>query len=456
MIITVKNLQQQTFTIEFDPEKTVLELKKRIFNERGSEYIVEKQKLIYAGVILTDDRTISSYKVDEKKFIVVMLTRDISGSSSNNSGSSTNTATNTNPVGAQRDVSVKETTTVKSSASEETQSEKKPVNKSHESSAASDAATTTTTDKRTTEEREAPRSDTAPITTDYSSIDLVGELANASLQNRAESNLLMGEEYNRTVASMVEMGYPRDQVERAMAASFNNPERAVEYLITGIPQESNLFNAGGDEEDQSRASNLRPESLSDLQTESTSDPFEFLRSQPQFLQMRSLIYQNPHLLHAVLQQIGQTNPALLQLISENQDAFLNMLNQPLEGEAGDNGQRRQSSARRAADTLASLGIQDESATASAETQRSVAGADNQPVNLASSDDVAALGTLGADINVPQSENMATIRLTPQDQDAVERLKALGFSEALVLQAYFACEKNEQLAANFLLSSTFDD
>ncbi|KAH8384906.1 hypothetical protein KR200_003540 [Drosophila serrata] len=405
MIITVKNLQQQTFTIEFDQSKTVLELKKKIYEERGAEYIAEKQKLIYAGVILIDERTIESYDVDEKKFIVVMLTRDASARPAETD--TTNKVLKDSELATAGNIEKSETKY--------------------------------TEDLQSTEA--APVADAAPPPRPISNSDLIGELANASLQSRAESNLIMGDEYNQTVLSMVEMGYPREQVERAMAASFNNPERAVEYLINGIPAEDDeainpsLIQLSGHSNNSAASTAERP-------TELISDPFEFLRSQPQFLQMRSLIYQNPHLLHAVLQQIGQTNPALLQLISENQDAFLNMLNQPIDGEA-DSG---------SGDTVSRTRDPAQIANIFASSDAQEAGRGTMAVGGNTTD-----STENLDLEQqPPGVGVATIRLNPQDQGAIERLKALGFPEALVLQAYFACEKDEELAANFLLSSSFDD
>ena len=41
-------------------------------------------------------------------------------------------------------------------------------------------------------------------------------------------------------------------------------------------------------------------------------------------------------------------------------------------------------------------------------------------------------------------------------EAILRLQSLGFSQNRAAQAYFACEKNEEFAANFLFESVAED
>ena len=50
----------------------------------------------------------------------------------------------------------------------------------------------------------------------------------------AESTLLTNAaQIEATVVQLCEMGFPRDDVVKALRAAFNNPNRAVEYLMSG-------------------------------------------------------------------------------------------------------------------------------------------------------------------------------------------------------------------------------
>merc|ERR1711993_202267 len=149
---------------------------------------------------------------------------------------------------------------------------------------------------------------------------------------------------------------------------------------------------------------------------SEENPLTFLRNQEEFQQMKRLLQQNPNMLSALLQHIGQSNPDLLNIISQNRDAFIRMVNE------GDDAAGRSGGGR-------------SSSTGGGRTGG------------------GGGGGLGEDSMMTEP---GVIQVSPQDKEAIERLKALGFPEHLVVQAYFACEKNENLAANFLLSQNFDD
>uniref|UniRef100_A0A8D3C3P3 UV excision repair protein RAD23 n=1 Tax=Scophthalmus maximus TaxID=52904 RepID=A0A8D3C3P3_SCOMX len=280
-------------------------------------------------------------------------------------------------------------------------------------STTADPPTATQSEDNPRENPENQPSVTTPVRSSASS--LVDELG---LLEEAASILVTGPAYENLVSEIMSMGYEREQVVSALRASYNNPDRAVEYLLMGIPAEASELPpqepvrqsaplnspdpATEPPQQPPAASNTGPVSSSQPPAAGggsvpSANPLEFLRNQPQFQQMRQIIQQNPALLPALLQQLGRDNPQLLQQITQHQERFVQMLNEPRGGDTGGEGAEAQGS--------------------------------------------------------PQTNY---IQVTPQEKEAIERLKALGFPEGLVIQAYFACEKNENLAANFLLQQTWDD
>lgn len=60
---------------------------------------------------------------------------------------------------------------------------------------------------------------------------------------------------------------------------------------------------------------------------------DFLRNNPQFQQLRQLVHQQPQMLEPILQQLGNGNPQLAQMIGSNQEQFIQLLAEDDEGDA---------------------------------------------------------------------------------------------------------------------------
>jgi len=397
MKLTFKTLQKQQFTLDVDPSTTVEKLKVLIKDSQGFE--PEQQKLIFSGKVLGDDKTIEQIGVKEKDFFVVMLIKPKSAP--------TVPAPASVPSGA----------------------------------AAASSSATVSTPAATQPASTLPSSTTAPTTTNP---DNAGPAVSAG--DTQDPGFLVGSTLQKTIDEIVNgMGFPRDQVTKAMRAAFNNPDRAVEYLMTGIPAgleapapaatqptsvpsnlnpsattpsaaappttgPRNLFEAAAQHVAQQRqpgeAALPTPEpAQAGAPSASTTRALEALRNNPQMIQLRQLVQQNPNLLQPFLQQLGQSNPGLLAQLTSNPTLLMSFLAEGAEG------------------------IEDDA-------------------------DFPA-GLLGAGAGGPEDQHQY-VQVSQEERDAIERLVGLGFERQLVVQAYFACDKNEEMAANYLIEHGFDD
>uniref|UniRef100_A0A3B5KT24 UV excision repair protein RAD23 n=1 Tax=Xiphophorus couchianus TaxID=32473 RepID=A0A3B5KT24_9TELE len=371
MLVTLKTLQQQTFKIDIDEEETVKILKERIEKEKGNDiFSVAAQKLIYAGKILNDDTPLKEYNIDEKNFVVLMVTKPKMASATTQTSSTSSAPVTTAPAAP-------------------------PAAPPAALSSLENPAEPTSSDNKSEDKTEVTPPSSDPFSTSF----------------------VTGSSYDAMVYEMMLLGFGREEVVAALRVSFNNPDRAVEYLLSGVSTrdqgpapgpDTTATPSSGAPAAPSGSVNTPANTGSSPSATAGTNPLDFLRNQPQFQVMRQLIQQNPVLLPTLLQEIGRENPDLLQEISDHQEQFIQMLNEPIP----------------------------------------------DPAPTGGGGGPGGAGGVGG--GTSGGGQMSYIQVTPQEKEAIERLKALGFPEGLVIQAYFACDKNENLAANFLLQQNFDD
>ena len=204
------------------------------------------------------------------------------------------------------------------------------------------------------------------------------------------------DKYTQQLYSLVDMGFEKSQAEAAIKAARGQIDLAIEYLYNGIPEGINN-NFQQEEEHGQQGGEVGEENNED-------DPVKNVAS------IAKIIGQsNPAALTQLLQSIQQNDPDLMNLIKEREEEFKNLLEQPITDR----------------DYRAIQRFQQE------------------------------MGLAGIGVRLPgqssrSGQRQIRLDLTPQDREAINRLKDLGnFSDAEVIQAYIACEKNEELTANYL-------
>ncbi|XP_049782206.1 UV excision repair protein RAD23 homolog B-like isoform X2 [Schistocerca cancellata] len=431
MLITFKTLQKKTFVIDFDINLTVKELKEKIRAEKGADYPVENQKLIYAGKLLNDEDPVSKYNIDEKKFIVVMVSKPKLAVVEN--GEKSTVATGTPSTENSTATSSSQTATSLPSTTTTTAGTSTPATTTSASATPTSAATTTA--------MRSPAVSTVPAT-NKSSASSSQPLSSTA---QSESSTLPATAASRTSAGET----PRVPVTIAGSGDSHpgggdGPHVLPNPNQTGREEREQTSGGGNEASAQSAPADTECERSASTEEHSGSGSSS-----------NSPINIPPEFLHEEMGDLEAT------LVSEDEfrDYVRNIMDLGYSREQVETALRASyNNPDRAVEYLLS-GIPDQLAdrvqigtiAPRSDRQRRAPGPVSTPGTESTRESSARAASDEGGLFSP-----GPIQITQQDREAIDRLKALGFPEHLVIQAYFACEKNENLAANFLLSQNLDD
>ncbi|KAE8666072.1 Ubiquitin receptor RAD23c [Hibiscus syriacus] len=319
MKVFVKTLKGTHFDIEVKPEDSVADVKKNIETVQGADiYPASQQMLIHKGKVLKDDTTLDENSVAENSFIVIMLTKAPQASAAA-------------PAAAPAPAPVL-------------------------APAPAPAPATVSSTPLATSAVAALVSESAAVASNTTASE-------SDVYGQAASNLVAGNNLEGAIQQILDMGggtWDRDTVVRALRAAYNNPERAVEYLYSGIPEQAeappvarapvvgqtNNPQAQSQQPAQAAAVptsgpnanplDLFPQGLPNMGAGGGAEAgtLDFLRNSQQFQALRAMVQANPQILQPMLQELGKQNPHLMRLIQEHQADFLRLINEPSEGGEG--------------------------------------------------------------------------------------------------------------------------
>ena len=210
------------------------------------------------------------------------------------------------------------------------------------------------------------------------------------IEEKKEEKKEKKKDFSKEINQLIEMGFEKEKCEKAIKIAKGNVQIAIELIYSGLPEEE--------------IDDFENEEFEENYEENNNNNNDQTTLQKLGSVIKVLCNNEPNNLSEILATIQESAPDYFDLIQENEEEFKNILKEPINENDLRNFREFQSE-----------------------------------------NDIFE--------NISSNNNNDDINVTKEEMDVVKRLQEFGnCSEIEAYQAYMACEKNEDLAINFILEN----